>query len=452
MTNNGWCRFMDILLGFLILFLLLVISAIKGIYPAYGLIIGLVIFISIGKKHGYPIKSLLKMSLNGGKKSFIVLKIFILIGGIISAWMAAGTIPTIVFYGIKLIHPKLFILSAFLVTCLVSLLIGTSLGTAGTIGVALMIMARSGNIYLPLVAGAVLSGAYVGDRNSPMSSSANLVAQISGTNLYNNISIMIKTSVVPLVISIIIYGSLSFLYPISATSSILTDGIVENFTVNLLVLLPALCIIFLSILKVDVKVSMIISIIISIILSVSMQKYSLMENIKFLVFGFKMEGTSSITTVLRGGGIISMMKNGLIVFISSSFSGIFENTDLLKTIMEKVNVKKSRHKVFQQTILVSLATSIVGCTQVLAVMLTHIISKESYKINNLSNDQLAIDLENSAIVIAPIIPWNIAALVPLTTMGVGLSGILFSFYLFLLPITYWAGLAIKKGDMKSPVC
>ena len=233
---------MDIFWGFFVLFLLLIISAIKGISPAYALIIGLGIFIYIGKKHGYPIKELLRMCLTGGKKSLIVLRIFILIGGIIATWMAAGTIPTIVFYGIKLIHPKLFIFSAFLVTCVVSLLIGTSLGTASTIGIAIMIMARSGEVYLPLVAGAILSGAYLGDRNSPMSSSANLVAEISNTDLYKNISNMIRTSIIPFYNPYYLW-SLIFLYPISTTSSILSEGIGNIFNTNLLVLLPAFSII-----------------------------------------------------------------------------------------------------------------------------------------------------------------------------------------------------------------
>lgn len=434
---------MDIFWGFFVLFLLLIISAIKGISPAYALIIGLGIFIYIGKKHGYPIKELLRMCLTGGKKSLIVLRIFILIGGIIATWMAAGTIPTIVFYGIKLIHPKLFIFSAFLVTCVVSLLIGTSLGTASTIGIAIMIMARSGEVYLPLVAGAVLSGAYLGDRNSPMSSSANLVAEISNTDLYKNISNMIRTSIIPFFITLIIYGVLSFLYPISTTSSILSEGIGNIFNTNLLVLLPAFSIILLSILRVDVKASMLISILISLIISISIQKFSLLDNLKFLIFGFKMKDIHPIAEVLQGGGILSMMKSGLIVFISSAFTGIFEETDLLKFVVDKINVKKPRHKIFGQTILISLATSIIGCTQVLAVMLTHILSKKNYRINNLSREELSIDLENSAIVIAPIIPWNIAALIPLTTMGIGPIGILFSFYLFLLPIIYWIELAIK---------
>jgi NhaC family Na+:H+ antiporter len=434
---------MDILLGFFILFVLLIISALKGIFAGYALMIGLGIFIYIGTKHGYPIYNLLKMSFEGGKKSLIILQIFVLIGAIIAIWMASGTIPAIVFYGIELIYPQLFILSAFLVTCVVSLLIGTSLGTTGTIGIAVMIIARSGDVYLPLVAGAVMSGAYFGDRNSPMSSSANLVAQISKTNLYDNIINMIKTSLLPFSISVILYGILSYFYPITTTSTILSQGIENNFHISLWVLLPAICIILLSFFKVNVKLSMLISIIIALVISLGIQKYSFLENIKYIIFGFKMEQSSPIADVLQGGGIISMMKTGVIVFISSAFTGVFEGTDLLKGIIKKLVKKKNRQGVFIQTIFVSIASSIIGCTQTLAVMLTHILTKETYDINNLSKEEIAIDLENSAIMLAPMIPWNIAALVPLTTMGVGPKALLFSFYLILLPFLYWITLSIK---------
>lgn len=434
---------MDILLGFLVLSILLILSALKGIFAGYALIIGLGIFIYIGKKHGYPISKLLRMSFEGGKKSLIVLEIFILIGGIISIWMASGTIPAIVFYGIELIHPQLFILSAFLVTCIVSLLIGTSLGTTGTIGIAVMIIARSGDVYLPLVAGAVMSGAYFGDRNSPMSSSANLVAQISKTNLYSNIINMIKTSLLPFSISVILYGILSYFYPITTTSTILSQGIENSFDISLWVLLPAICIILLSFFRVNVKFSILISIIISLIISLVIQKYSLFENVKYLLFGFRMEQSVPIAEVLQGGGIIPMMKTGFVVFISSAFTGIFEGTDLLKGIINKLVKKRNRQGVFAQTILVSIASSIIGCTQTLAVMLTHILTKENYERNNISKEEIAIDLENSAIMLAPMIPWNIAAFVPLTTMGVGPNALLFSFYLFLLPFIYWITLSIR---------
>ena len=278
-----------------------------------------------------------------------------------------------------------------------------------------------------------------------MSSSANLVAQITETDLYENIVNMIKTSLLPFIISVVLYGILSYFYPITKTSDLLLEGIQYNFHISLWTLLPAISIILLSFLKIRVKISMSISIFISLIISLAIQKYSLLENLKFLIFGFRIQQSTPIAAALQGGGILSMMKVGVIVFISSAFSGIFEGTDLLGEIIDRLNKKKNRQKVFAQTILVSLASSIIGCTQVLAVMLTHILTKQSYKTNKLSKNEVAIDLENSAIMIAPMIPWNVAALVPLTTMGVSPKALLYSFYLLLVPLMYWIHLGIRTG-------
>ncbi len=434
---------MDILVGFLLLFLLLLVSSLKGLFAGYALIIGLFFFIWVGRRHGYPLAKLIQMSLRGGLKSLIVLQIFFLIGIIISVWMAAGTIPAIVFYGIKLIHPQLFLLTSFLATCLVSILIGTSIGTASTIGMAMMIMARSGHVYLPLAAGAIMSGAYFGDRNSPMSSSANLVAQITGTNLYDNIRGMICTSILPFTLTVIIYGLLSFLFPISNVSSMVSQGIIQSFQVSPWVLLPAFSILVLSGFKVNVKKSMLISIAIASALCIGIQNIPLSSLLHIMIFGFKLPPSHPMSSVLQGGGILSMMKIGLIVFLSSAFTGIFEGTSLLDGIIKRLAKKKNRWEIFGQTLLLSIASSIIGCTQALAVMLTNLLAKDTYQRNHLTKEELAIDLENSAITLAPMIPWNIAALVPLSIMDAKPISLIFSFYLYLLPLTYWLSMVRK---------
>ena len=139
------------------------------------------------------------MSFNGGKRAFVVLEIFLLIGIITGTWIASGTVPAIIYYGIKYMNPNFFILYTFLISCIVSFLLGTSLGTVSTVGVALILMAKGGNINIDIAAGAIIAGAYFGDRCSPMSSSAILVANLTRTNLYTNISNMFKTAVIPFI-------------------------------------------------------------------------------------------------------------------------------------------------------------------------------------------------------------------------------------------------------------
>ncbi len=252
---------MDIIISMAFVFFILILSVINKIFIGYPLFIALLIFIFLSLKRGFRLIDILKMIFEGGKKSFIVLEVFLLIGILTSLWISAGTIPAIVYYGIKFMNPNFFIFYTFIIVSIVSFLLGTSLGTASTIGVAIIVMAKSGNVNLPLVTGAIMSGAYFGDRCSPMSSSANLVANLTETNLYDNIKNMFKTGKLPLILSCILYFFLSFKNPITFNEGNIGEDMHQVFNISIISLIPAIVILITSIFKVKVKKSMTISII-----------------------------------------------------------------------------------------------------------------------------------------------------------------------------------------------
>jgi Na+:H+ antiporter, NhaC family len=435
---------MDIILGLILSSSILIFSVIQGIDILIPLTIVLTIFGALGIRRGLTLKETLLTAYKGGKKSFIVLQIFVLIGAIISSWMASGTVPAIVYYGINLINSSYFVISAFILSSLVSMLIGTSFGTIGTVGISLMVMARAGGGDLYVVAGAILSGAYFGDRCSPMSSSANLVANITDTELYKNIKNMINTSIIPFILACIIYTLLSFKQPLDYSSSNIINEITYYFNVDIIVLLPAIIVMILSILKVKVKISMFISMAIASFIAFLVQDYSIREIIKTLILGFQLPEDNPLFTIIKGGGILSMLKLSLIVFMSSALTGIFEGANMLEFIEEPLKRIKSREILFLATVATSIVSAMVGCTQVLAVMLTKLTMKNTYEKNNVDKYNLATDLENTAIVIAPLIPWNVAVLVPLTNLEIGPKAILFSFYCILLPIINFIALYLKS--------
>lgn len=426
---------MDIIVSFFLCFVLFIVSVLKGVFVGYALFSGLIIFSILSLKRGYTINDIIKMAYKGGKKAFIVIQIFILIGAIISVWMASGTVPAIVYYGIKLLKPNLFILSAFVISSVVSFLIGTSFGTIGTAGIALMVMARGGGVSVHIAAGAIIAGAYFGDRCSPMSSSANLVATLTETNIYINIKNMIKTSIVPLVLAMVLYGVISFKYPLGAGTSEITNEIAKYFDVGVAALIPAIIIFIFSALRLNVKLSMLVSILAAAIIAIVVQKTSIVLTIKYMIIGYDMGGESYLRDIIKGGGIISMLKVALVVFISSAFTGIFEGTGILKGI--EVFAARSRNKwqLFLVNVIVSIAAAAFGCTQVMAVILSHMLVKKGYEKQNVSKEEFAVDIENTAIVIAPLIPWNIAVLVPLTSLMAGFDAIFYCFYLYLIPLS-----------------
>lgn len=425
---------MDVILGLIISTIIFITGVIRNIDTVISLFIVLCIFFIIAIKRGVSIRDGFRYLIEGGKESLGVLKIFILIGAIVSLWMISGTVPSIVYYGINLIHPSFFAVSAFILSAFISMLLGTSFGTIGTVGISLIVMARAGGGNTLIIAGAILSGAYLGDRASPMSSSANLVASITNTNLYDNIKRMTKTSLMPLIISLGLYLILSLFMPVNYSNSDILSQLTETFNINIIALLPALIIIVLSFFKIEVKISMFVSMTVAAIISFIFQHATCSEIIKTAIFGFQLPIDNPLYSIIKGGGIISMIKLAFIVFLSSALTGIFQGANLLDFIEEYLNKIKRPDTLFLTTIITSIISSMVGCTQVLAVMLTKMTMNDTYIRLGYDKEHLALDLENSAIVIAPLIPWNVAVLVPLTTLGVDARAILFSFYLILLPL------------------
>ncbi len=427
---------MDIIIGMIITFCVLIFSISKGIFVGFPLLLSFFIFAYISLRQGFLLKDIMRMSFDGGKKSFIVLKIFILIGSITGIWMASGTVPSIIYYGIAYMNPNYFILYAFIISCSVSFILGTSLGTVSTVGVALILIAKSGNVNVNIVAGAIIAGSYFGDRCSPMSSSANLISNLTKTNLYTNILNMFKTSIIPFTLSVILYLIFSLQHPLNLMESKIATEITTIFKINWIILLPAMAILIFSLFRVNVKISMFISIVLASIIAIIYQQYTPIEVVKFILLGFHLDEAISLKNILKGGGIISMWKPSLVVFVSCTLAGVFNGTDMLKKIEDVLIKAKTRYTLFIYTTITSIITAAFGCNQSISIVLTHHLMNKSYDDKNIDKYKLALDLENTSVLLSALIPWNIAAFVPTMTMEVSSIGFLpYAFYLYLVPIT-----------------
>ena len=426
---------MDIIAVFIGFFIVLLFSIYNGISILYPLLLGLACFTLLCLRRNYTLNSLLKMMLQGSKKSLNVIKIFVLIGVITAVWRACGTIPFIVYYGIVFMNANYFIISAFILCCIVSFLLGTSFGTVGTIGVVLIVLAKSGNVDINITAGAIIAGTYFGDRCSPMSSSANLVASLTNTKLYINIKNMMKTGIIPFVVSIIGYIYLSYDNPLSFYDNEVGNEILKSFDLNIIVLFPAVIILLLAAFKVDVKLSMSISILSSILIGLFVQHISLFQMLNYMVTGYTSDESRFLADIMQGGGLYSMLKVSFIVLISSAYSGIFEGTGLLRDIEYFFERLSEKVNVYPALLLSSIATASFSCNQTLGVMLTHQFQYKIYQKRQLSNYRLALDMENTVILISALIPWNIAGAVPAAALSADAGFIMYAFYLFLVPLT-----------------
>ena len=410
----------------------------------YALIIGYIIFISYGLIKGYNLKVLVKKSFEGMLTVKNILLVFILIGMITALWRASGTIAFIVYIGSKLISPSILILITFLLCAMLSLLIGTSLGTAATIGVICFSIGKTMGINPYYIGGAVLSGIYFGDRCSPMSTSALLISELTKTNLYTNIKMMIKTSIIPFIVTCVFYLFLGFKSTISPVSVDVTEIFKQNYNLNIVVIIPAILIIVLSLLKINVNKTMLISIVVSFIIAMFIQKESVVSLIKYCIFGYN-NSNQELNLMMKGGGILSTINVGLIVGISSSYSGIFKETKMLVPLKEYLKGFSEKTSNYFVIFLSSIISGAIACNQSLGIILTNELSEEL-----VDKQERAIILENTVVLLAGLIPWNTAMVVPLRTLDVGIMSGFFAFYLYFLPL--WnliVGIIKEKYKIKN---
>ena len=394
----------------------------------YALIIGYIIFISYGLIKGYNLKVLVKKSFEGMLTVKNILLVFILIGMITALWRASGTIAFIVYMGSKLISPSILILLTFLLCAVLSLLIGTSLGTAATMGVICVSIGKAMGTNPYYVGGAVLSGIYFGDRCSPMSTSALLITELTKTDLYKNIKLMIKTSIIPFIVTCLFYLFLGFKSTVSSAGVDVTEVFKQNYNLNIVVIIPAILIIVLSLLKINVKKTMLVSIVISFFISMFIQKEGILSIIKYCIYGYY-NSNEKLNLMMKGGGIVSMINVSLIVGISSSYSGIFKETKLLVSLKEHLKVFAKKTSNYFVIFFSSIISGAIACNQSLGIILTNELSEEL-----VDKQEGAIILENTVVLLVGLIPWNIAMGVPLKTIGVGFMSGLFAFYLYFLPL------------------
>lgn len=422
-------------LGVIVVILTMSLSILADSYIGIGVNLVLILLSLLALKKGFSLEEIIDSGFSSGKKAFLVMKIFLLVGAVSSIWIMSGTIPIVVYQGVRLMNPEYFYLSSFLITSVVAFLLGSSFGTAGTVGIAMIAIGKGLGADLSIVGGTVISGAYFGDRCSPVSSSANLVATLTETNLYTNIKNMFKTGSIPFIITGILYVFCNSNGDKIVKNISMLELLENNFNLSYLNFLPIGIILFLTLFRTNVKISLSLSILAAIFLSFFIQGYEIIDIFKTLIFGFFFEEKNPLYNILKGGGVISMWKTCMIVFISCCLSGIIQKLQLFNKLESFILKSKNEMGLYIWTMIVSIITGMFGCNQSIAVVMTIDIMKNSYKIKEIAKEKFAIDIENSAIVLSALIPWNLASLVPATVMEMkNLEYLIYSFYVILLPI------------------
>ncbi len=398
---------------------------------AWALLGGLALFWLLGRRRGFSHRALWSMAWEKCRKSLIVVTVIALIGVITGLWRASGTIAYCIVKGVELVTPRLFLAVCFLLCAALSYVLGTSYGVSSTMGVILMALARSGGVDPTVTAGVILSGVYFGDRCSPASSAASLVAAVTDTDLYRNVRQMLRTALLPTALTLAAYLLLSFRHPITGVDAGALAALTDRFAVSWTALLPAAVMFLLPLLRVPIKLAMGASIAVAAAVAMAVQGFSLPELAELAWRGYHPEDPE-LAAVLSGGGVTSMAVSYVIVLLTGLCSGILEGTGCLEPLSGRAEALAGRIGRFPAMIAVSTLCAAVLCNQAVTSMMGEQLLGRAYA----DREELAMDIENSGILIAGLIPWSIACSIPLAMLGADGRAIPYALLLWLIPLCY----------------
>jgi NhaC family Na+:H+ antiporter len=409
--------------------------------PHVPILLGVLIAALIGMKAGFTWKEIETGMLNGITNALQAIVILSIIGILIGVWILSGVVPTLLYYGLKILHPTIFLPAALIICSITSLATGTSWGTAGTIGIALIGIGAGLGFPLPIVAGAVLSGAYFGDKMSPLSDTTNMAPAMVGTDLYTHIKHMTYTTGVSYAITLLIEIVLGFFYGggeanMESVNQILT-GIEAQFYINPLLLIPPVIIIVLAFRKIPAVPGIVIGILAAGILGVIFQSNTFGNLLSAAYGGYtSSSGVAAVDNLLTKGGFESMMYTVSLVICAMMFGGIMEKTNQVRVVVNAILKKaQSTGSLITATILTAIGSNLILCEQYMAIVMTSKMFAQPYKDKGLHPKNLSRAVEDSATVTANLVPWNSGGAYMSATLGVATIAYLpFNFFCWISPI------------------
>ena len=421
--------------------------------PHVPILISIIILFIYGiiKKVNY--QTLEKSMVQSVSTSISAIYIFLLIGVLISSWLISGTIPTLLYLGFSIVSASFFYAIVFLITSIIGTAIGSSLTTVATVGVAMLGVASSIEASLVITAGAIVSGAFFGDKMSPLSDTTNLAATIVGIDLFTHIKNMMYTTIPAFILSIIGYAVLS---PSAGTlDSKLIDSYKETLLATNLIhwyaLLPLLLLIICTILKLPSLATLAISSIGAILLSYVHSSLSLQALFTILYNGYTMQsGVEAIDALLSRGGMNSMLFTIILIVLSLSMGGLLFALGIIQTLLQSVqSLLTSIGKAITGSALTAIAINFFIGEQYLSILLTGEAYKEKFKSLHLHPKNLSRVIEDAGTVINPLVPWSVCGLFIATTLQIDvIDYIPFAFFCLLSPVMTivfgWLNITITK--------
>jgi len=402
----------------------LAVSLFSGLPLVLGFLPGLLFLLYLCLKLGYTFKFITSAMYYGFLQIKGILWILAFVSLIIPVWIASGTVPLMISIGLSLMNHTYFITCAFIITAGIALLLGTSTGTLSMIGVPLLGVGTMIGIPAPLIAGALISGAFVGDRTSPLSSANQLVASCTGLTSPQQTKTLLPTTILAILISLLFFVTLDWETPKTVAPRLTTMVLSQE---NLWVLLPPFLLIISILFRSKIQTAFLLGIASGLILGTVYQQISLFQWTHYLLFGF--EGTT-----LTSKGLLNMLPLMLFISLTAMFNGITEQTNLIQFYIEKVlGPSKSLTSTTIRLCLFGLALNIFCCNQTLPIILSSRsflpIWEKWFSISDLSRIT-----SDSSLIYAGLIPWNMLGMIASNILGIKVTDYLvYAVFLWFLP-------------------
>lgn len=368
-------------------------------------------------------------------KGMPAILILVSVGALVGTWMAAGTIPLMIYYGVQMVNPQWMLVTSFLITAVVSVVTGTSWGSVATMGVALMGIASTLGVSLPATAGAVIAGSYFGDKISPLSDTTNLAPIAAGSTLYEHIFHMFYTTIPATIISLIVYAFIGMNADTTATVNSesvtrMLNQLDSMYSWNIMLIIPVVIVLAGSILKWPTIPVMLGSTVVAGIEAIVLQGISLKNVLASTVSGFNVSMiaapgfnaascTMEVTKLLNRGGMNSIMSTTLLVFCAFVFAAIMSRAGFLDVVLQKIlSVAKSTGALISATVASCLVMALTTGNSYLSILVPGEMFRDAYKARGLAAKNLSRTLEDAGTVFVPLVPWSAAGAYMTSCLGV----------------------------------
>jgi NhaC family Na+:H+ antiporter len=420
------------------------------------LILAAVVASIIGMRSGYTWRELQDSMVHGVSLAMGAIFILLVVGSLIGTWIMAGIVPTMIYYGLQILSPKIFYAACCIICSLVAIATGSSWTTAGTVGIALIGIAGAFGLNLGIAAGAIISGAYFGDKLSPLSDTTNLAPAMAGTDLFSHIRHMLWTTIPSMLIALVLFTIIGFFGSTTGAAAGLQDMLADlrgSFNIGWYLLLPVVAVLYMIFKKIPAFPALLIGALTGGVFAIIFQQDVVLgyvgetelPRVLALLKGFWMAlfgtftaatGNAALDELLTRGGMESMLNTVWLIVSAMMFGGVMEKTGMLQVMANRIlGAAKGTGGLIAATLATSIGANIIASDQYIAIVVPGRMFRAEFQKRRLDPKNLSRALEDAGTLTSPLVPWNTCGAFMSTALGVSTFVYLpFAFFNLMNPV------------------